>query len=179
MSQPLPVDPGAAALPREGNLTPQFAPGPRPAHEVLGADPIPVGVSVVEGMPGRPLTREELSTGGAVLVHDTYVVQLRDSGTWILPNHDDGADLTNGRVAVVLRRVIDDAPSRTRAALDTDGTVYLSNGRQAARYIPTALISGYRTGQCPGCHTSYTHTGDGPCSDGRSTGFSKGSHEAY
>ncbi|MET8608925.1 hypothetical protein ABZV92_35875 [Streptomyces rubiginosohelvolus] len=135
----------------------------RPAAEVLAADPIPAEASVLKGMPGREITREELRTLRDVLVHTDYVVQLRDSGAWILPNHDDHADITRGSVAVVLRRMLDNAPGHARTTLDTDGTVYVSNGRQAARYIPAALIADHSTELCPGCHTPYAANGDGPC----------------
>ncbi|MFE2184154.1 hypothetical protein [Streptomyces sp. NPDC059455] len=136
---------------------------PRPAAEVLAADPIPAGASVLEGMPGRKITREELRTPGDVLIHTDYVVQLRNSGAWILPNHDDHADITRGSVAIVLRRMLDDAPGRARTTLDTDGTVYVSNGRQAVRYIPAARIADRSADFCPGCGTPYATNGDGPC----------------
>lgn len=141
---------------------------PRPAAEVLAADPIPAGVSVLEGMPGREIAREELRTPSGVLAHTDYVVQLRDVDCWILPNHDDQADITRRGVATVQRRVLDNGPGRARTSLDTDGTVYVSDGRQAARYIPAALIADYSADRCPGCDTPYATNGDGPCTGGRS-----------
>lgn len=147
-------------------------PAARPAAEVLAADPIPAQVSVLEGMPGREITREELRTlrtPREVLAHDAYIVQLRDAGAWTLPNHDDGAEMDCGQVAHVLRRTLDSAPGRARTSLDTDGTVYTSNGRRAARFIPVERFARYTPGQCPGCHTWYTENGDGPCTGGRSS----------
>ncbi|MER6616357.1 hypothetical protein [Streptomyces xantholiticus] len=144
-------------------------PAARPAAEILAADPIPAGTSVLEGMPGREIAREELRTPRDVLAHTDYVVQLRDSGAWILPNHDDRADITRGGVAMVQRGMIDNAHGRARTTLDTDGTVYASNGRQAARYIPAALVADYSADFCPGCDTPYATNGDGPCTGGSST----------
>ncbi|ANZ13349.1 hypothetical protein ACH4YO_40590 [Streptomyces noursei] len=144
------------------------APAARSAAEVLAADPVPAGASVLEGMPGRELTREELRTPAEVLAHTDYVVQLRDAGRWILPNHDDQADIDRGGVAMVQRRMLDNTPGRARTTLDTDGTVYVSNGYQAARYIPTALIADHSVDFCPGCGTPYATNGDGPCTGGRS-----------
>ncbi|MEU2969010.1 hypothetical protein ABZ687_29035 [Streptomyces ardesiacus] len=144
-------------------------PAARPAATVLAADPIPAAVSVLDGMPGREITRQELRTPADVLTHTEYVVQLRDAGIWTLPNHDDGSAMTRGQVAHALRRTLDNAPGRARTTRDDDGTVYLSNGRQAARYIPAALIAGHSTDLCPGCGTPYATNGDGPCTDGRST----------
>lgn len=140
-------------------------PQPRPAAEVLGADPIPADSSVLESMPGREITRDELRTPADVLAHTKYVVQIRDASRWILPNHDDGADITRGGVAMVQRRMLDRAPGHARTTLDTDGTVYVSNGRQAARYIPAALIADHSTDICPGCGTAYATNGDGPCAE--------------
>ncbi|MFI8206663.1 hypothetical protein [Streptomyces sp. NPDC085937] len=145
------------------------APVPRPAAEVLAADPIPAGLSVLDGMPGRQITRQELRTPADVLTHTAYVVQLRDAGIWTLPNHDDGCTMTRGQVAHALRSTLDNAPGRARTTLDDDGTVYLSNGRQAARYTPAARIADYSADLCPGCGTPYATNGDGPCSGGRST----------
>lgn len=143
---------------------------PRPAAEILATDPLPAGTSVLQSMPGQPITREELRTPSTVLAHNTYVVQLRDSGAWSLPNHDDPAHLTRGDVAMVLRRMLDNAPDRARTTRDIDGTVYVSNGRQAARYIPAERFANWQptSGTCPGCHSSYADNGDGPCSGGRS-----------
>jgi hypothetical protein len=59
-------------------------------------------------------------------------------------------------------------PDRTRASIDTDGTVYVSNGWQAARYIPVRLLADYSADTCPGCGTPYATNGDGPCEGGRS-----------
>ncbi|NML55093.1 hypothetical protein HHL19_35810 [Streptomyces sp. R302] len=140
----------------------------RPAAEVLAADPIPASASVLDGMPGRELTREELRRSYVALPYTSYLVQLRDAGRWILPNHDDGAHMMRGHVALALRRTLDDAPGTARATVDTDGTVYVSNGRQAARYIPAPLITAYDSDHCPGCSTPYATNGDGPCTGGRS-----------
>ncbi|MGW2109922.1 hypothetical protein [Streptomyces sp. NPDC001948] len=140
----------------------------RPALEVLAADPIPAGASVLKGMPGREITHEELRTAGDVLPHTDYVVQLRNSGAWILPNHDDQADMTRGHVATALRLAFHRSQGPARATLDSDGTIYVSNGYQAARYIPAARIADYSADFCPGCHTPYATNGDGPCTGGRS-----------
>lgn len=140
----------------------------RPAADVLAADPIPAGASVLEGMPGHEITREELRTLGDVLIHTDYVVQLRNSGAWILPNHDDQADMTRGHVATALRLAFHRSQGPARATLDTDGTVYVSNGFRAARYIPAARIADYSADFCPGCATPYATNGDGPCTGGRS-----------
>ncbi|MDV6291369.1 hypothetical protein R2F25_38810 [Streptomyces sp. UP1A-1] len=120
-------------------------------------------------MPGRAITRQELRTPADVLTHTAYVVQLRDAGIWTLPNHDDGCTMTRGQVAHALRSTLDNAPDRARTTRDDDGTVYLSNGRQAARYIPAARIADYSADLCPGCGTPYATNGDGPCTGGRST----------
>lgn len=139
---------------------------PRPAREILAADPIPAGTSVLNGMPGREITREALRYPRDVFTHDEYIVQLRNSGTWILPNHDDPAEMLRGQVANALRRILDGAPGHARTSLDADGTVYASNGRQAARYIPLKRFARYTLGHCPGCNTSYATNGDGPCPKG-------------
>ena len=143
------------------------APAPRQAAEVLTADPIPAGLSVLEGMPGQVIAQggRFLANARNTLVHEDYVMQLRSRGVWILPNHDDKADITRGQVVRAIGRTLDSAPTRARASLDTDGTVYLSNGYQAARYIPAALIAGYSAEVCPGCDTPYAVNGDGPCAD--------------
>ncbi|QFG13316.1 hypothetical protein SEA_GILGAMESH_124 [Streptomyces phage Gilgamesh] len=141
----------------------------RPAADVLAADPIPADASVLDGMPGREITRQELRTPADVLTHTEYVVQLRDAGIWTLPNHDDGSTMTRGQVAHALRRTLDSAPDRARTTRDDDGTVYLSTGRQAARYIPAARIADHSADLCPGCGTPYATNGDGPCTGGRST----------
>ena len=141
----------------------------RPAAEVLAADPIPARSSVLEAMPGRKSShKEEPRTFHDVLTHDAYVVQFRDSDAWILPNHDDPAEMTRGRVAHTLGRILGGAPGSARFSVDADDTVYLSNGRQAARYIPVTLLGGYTPGLCPGCLTPYASNGDGPCDKGRS-----------
>jgi hypothetical protein len=54
-------------------------------------------------------------------------------------------------------------PGAIRFSRDTDGTVYVSDATQAARYLPTTLIPDHRDGHCPGCHTSYAAAGEGPC----------------
>ncbi|THA72504.1 hypothetical protein E6R60_26605 [Streptomyces sp. A0642] len=149
-------------------IRPAAAPAPRPATEVLAADPIPADTSVLNGMPGKPVGRDGMPARNAV-THTDYVTQLRSGGTWVLPNHDDQADITGAQVISAMASVRQYAPDHTRASIDTDGTIYLSNGRLAARYIPAALIEGYSTTVCPGCDTSYAVNGDGPCTGGRST----------
>jgi hypothetical protein len=139
-------------------------PQPRPATEVLAADPIPAGTSVLEGMPGERIGREGVRLSEA-LTGEAYVIQLRSKGVWILPNHDDGAHMTRRQVVRAAERVRWGAPDHARASVDTDGTLYVSNGWQAARYIPTALIEGYSADFCPGCDTPYAVNGDGPCAD--------------
>ncbi|MER7069285.1 hypothetical protein ACFW6R_29720 [Streptomyces albidoflavus] len=132
------------------------AQGRRPAAEVLAADPVPAGRSVYEAMPGHPASRADL-TGGA------FVVQERDAGAWHLPNHDNPAHLTRAHVATALRGISKRTAGRARVSMDADGTVYVSDGRQAARYLPAELIAEYIPGQCPGCRTWYADNGDGPC----------------
>ncbi|MCG8971833.1 hypothetical protein [Streptomyces sp. CL12-4] len=141
------------------------APVARPAAEVLAADPIPADVSVLEGMPGQVIASDGKFLSGARegMAHDDYVAQLRNGGAWILPNHDDQADITRSGIVHAVSRILASAPTRARASIDTDGTVYLSNGYQAARYIPAALIAGYSAEVCPGCNTAYATNGDGPC----------------
>ncbi|MET8717421.1 hypothetical protein ABZV52_30095 [Streptomyces sp. NPDC004735] len=129
--------------------------------EVLAADPIPAGTSVLSAMPGRWIEREELREARSSLAHEAYVVQLRTGGAWVLPNHDDPAELSRRDVFGVLRRFLN--TPWARASLDADGTVYLSDGFQGARYIPTERLSGFQTGVCPGCGTPYAENGDGPC----------------
>jgi hypothetical protein len=143
-----------------------------PRHLVLTTDPIEAGTSVLDGMPGLPVTREEMRTPSQVLAFDTYVVQIRSEGVWMLPNHDDGAVMSRGQVAFAVRQTMDYWPERPgRAALDTDHTLYVSNGRMAARYIPAERFTDWiwTSGTCPGCGTSYAANGDGPCTGGRST----------
>lgn len=139
-------------------------PQPRPAAEVLATDPIPAGTSVLVGMPGVRIGRDGVRLSEA-LTDGEYVIQLRSDGVWILPNHDDGAHMTRGQVVGAAERVRRGAPDHARGSVDTDGTLYVSNGRQAARYIPAALIEGYRSDTCPGCGTPYATNGDGPCAD--------------
>jgi hypothetical protein len=138
------------------------APEPRPAAEVLAADPIPADTSVLEGMPGQPVGREGVPTTDAV-THEAYVVQIRNRDAWQLPNHDDGAHMTRASVISSLAWARQAAPGHTRASVDTDGTVYVSTGRQAARYIPASLLADYSADTCPGCGTAYATNGDGPC----------------
>ncbi|MFF1678766.1 hypothetical protein ACFVYG_22335 [Streptomyces sp. NPDC058256] len=143
-----------------------------PRHRVLAADPIPADTCALEGMPGQPITRDQMRTPAQVLPFDVYVVQIRSEGVWTLPNHDDGSVMRRGHVAFAVRKTMDYWPQRPgRASLTTDGTLYVSNGRQAARYIPAERFSDWQptSGTCPGCCTSYADNGDGPCPGGRST----------
>ncbi|MEU6462199.1 hypothetical protein [Streptomyces sp. NPDC046976] len=142
---------------------------PRPAAEILAADPIPADTSVWEGMPGTPSGPGLLPTPDALNAEE-YAVQIRSGRMWVLPNHDDGAHMTQAGVISALARVRKNSADHIRASVDTDGTVYLSNGHQAARYIPARLIAGYRTDVCPGCNTPYATNGDGPCAGGSSAG---------
>lgn len=140
----------------------------RPAAVVLAADPIPVDGTVLTDMPGESVGLAGVPTRDAVN-HDTYVAQERNDGVWQLPNHDDGAHLTRAKVTgaiAYVRRSSDHA----RVSVDTDGTIYVSNGHRAARYIPAALIADYSADHCPGCSTPYASNGDGPCTGGRSLG---------
>ncbi|MFF1701254.1 hypothetical protein [Streptomyces sp. NPDC058252] len=139
-------------------------PQPRPAAEVLGADPIPADTSVLVGMPGDRIGRDGVRLSEA-LTGEAYVVQLRSKGVWILPNHDDSAHVTRGQVVGAAERVRRSAPDHARASVDTDGTLYVSNGWQSARYIPATLFEGYRADTCPGCGTAYATNGDGPCKE--------------
>jgi hypothetical protein len=141
---------------------------PRPAAEVLGADPVPADTSVWEGMPGTPTGPGQLPTVDALSAED-YVVQVRSEHVWMLPNHDDGAHMTRAQVISALVRVRKNSADHVRTTVDTGGTLYLSNGYQAARYIPARLIADYSADFCPGCGTPYAVNGDGPCSGGRSS----------
>jgi hypothetical protein len=87
----------------------------------------------------------------------------------MLPNHDDGSHMTRAQVISALARVRKNSADHVRTTVDTDGTLYLSNGYQAARYIPARLIADYSADFCPGCGTPYAVNGDGPCSGGRSS----------
>ncbi|MEV6676253.1 hypothetical protein AB0N09_05200 [Streptomyces erythrochromogenes] len=145
---------------------------PEPSDLVLGFDPIPADTPVLRGMPGRPVTRTEMRTPARVLRCDMYVVQIRSEGSWTLPNHDDGAVMRRGDVAIAVRRTMDYWPKRPgRASMGTDNTLYVSNGRMAARYIPAERFADWTpaSGTCPGCGTPYSGNGDGPCPGGRST----------
>ncbi|WP_371591196.1 hypothetical protein [Streptomyces sp. NBC_00470] len=147
---------------------PAVEPGPR----VLAVDPIPAGALVLETMPGAPLTSHQVHMLTHVLKHDWYVAQIRSEGVWMLPNHDDPAVLRDGQVATAARRNVDFWPQYPgRASIDTDGTLYVSNGHQAARFIPAHHITDWtpQSETCPGCRTPYKSNGDGPCPGGRST----------
>lgn len=164
--------PGCGAAPgepcRDALLDLIAAPESRPAAEVLAADPIPADTSVRDGMPGEQIAREGLRSPRDVMAAEAYVVQVRSERVWQLPNHDDGAHMSRGDVAWSLRRMMDRNPEQTRASVDTDGTVYLSNGWQACRYVPVNLFADYSADRCPGCGTPYAVNGDGPCEGGRS-----------
>ncbi|MGW3928714.1 hypothetical protein ACWECC_11490 [Streptomyces microflavus] len=130
----------------------------------LDRDPIPEGATVYEAMPGGIITGEQVRRIADLLEADQYVIQLRTAGTWRLPNHDEPGALSRRQVAAVLRRARDRSmPGTIRFSRDTDGTVYVSDATQAARYLPTALIPDHRDGHCPGCHAPYVTTGEGPC----------------
>ncbi|WP_328491228.1 hypothetical protein [Streptomyces zaomyceticus] len=146
--------------------TPADAPEPRPAAVVLAADPIPVGGSVLTDMPGEPVGIAGVPTREAV-AHDEYVAQERAGDHWQLPNHDNRAHLFGPGVIGAIAYVRSSS-EHARVTVDTDGTVYLSNGRQAARYIPVSLIADSSADLCPGCGTPYASNGDGPCTGGRS-----------
>ncbi|MGW2657043.1 hypothetical protein ACWC1D_25725 [Streptomyces sp. NPDC001478] len=142
----------------------ETAPAPaRPAADVLAADPVPAGQSVFDAMPGVAVDPQDLHGAASVLTHEAYVVQSRSRGTWTLPNHDTRAEVNRGELGRILRRFWE---ASARLSLDADGAVYASNGWEAARYIPTELLSDYRPGECPGCGTAYASNGDGPCPSG-------------
>ncbi|MFJ7004195.1 hypothetical protein ACIQWY_29820 [Streptomyces albidoflavus] len=144
----------------------EAAQGRRPAAELLATDQIPAGWSVYDGMPGRRFDRDGITY--EVLTGRSYIVQERSGGAWIMPNHDDPAHVVRGRVVNALRRISDRTAGRARMSADTDGTVYVSDGRQAARYLPIDLFADFIPGQCPGCRTWSTSNGDGPCPGGTS-----------
>ncbi|MFB6984544.1 hypothetical protein [Streptomyces sp. NPDC056304] len=130
----------------------------------LDRDPIPEDAPVYDAMPGAIITGEQVRRIADLLEADQYVIQLRTAGTWRLPNHDEPATLSRRQVAAALRRVRDRSTVGTiRFSRDSDGTVYVSDSAQAARYLPTTLLPDHRDGRCPGCHTPYGDTGDGPC----------------
>ncbi|MFB6629941.1 hypothetical protein ACFCWY_08605 [Streptomyces sp. NPDC056362] len=141
-------------------------PEPRPAAVILAADPIPVGGSVLANMPGDPVGIAGIPTQNAV-AHDAYVAQERAGDHWQLPNHDDRAHLTRSDVTGAIAYVRK-ASAHSLVSVDTDGTVYVSTGLQAARYIPASLIAGVSPDRCPGCGTPSASNGDGPCTGGRS-----------
>ncbi|MFD8654963.1 hypothetical protein [Streptomyces mirabilis] len=130
---------------------------PRPAAEVLAADPIPAGTSVLEGMPEGKVT--------SASIDGMYVVQKRHGDHWALPNHDDPRVISHEYVITGLSYV---RQRGGKVGQDLNGTIYASNGRQAERYIPAALFSDLVEGQCPGCKTLDASNGDGPCTGGRS-----------
>ncbi|MEU1076311.1 hypothetical protein ABZ404_27230 [Streptomyces sp. NPDC005878] len=130
----------------------------------LDVDPIPEGAPVHHTMPGAVITGEQVRRIADLLEADEYVVQLRAAGTWRLPHHDDPEILTRRQVAATLRRARDRmGPDTIRFSRDSDGTVYVSDTAQAARYLPTTLIPDHRDGHCPGCHAPYATLGEGPC----------------
>lgn len=130
----------------------------------LDRDPIPEGAPVHDAMPGAIITGEQVRRIADLLDAEEYVVQLRAAGTWRLPHHDEPGTLTRRQVAATLRRARDRSrPGAIRFSRDTDGTVYVSDTAQAARYLPTTLIPDHRDGHCPGCHAPYATIGEGPC----------------
>ncbi|MGY3243791.1 hypothetical protein ACVWYT_003240 [Streptomyces sp. TE4109] len=130
----------------------------------LDGDPIPEGATVYQAMPGAIITGEQVRRIADLLEADQYVIQLRTAGTWRLPNHDEPGTLSRRQVAAALRRARDRSlPGTIRFSRDTDGTVYVSDATQAARYLPTTLVPDHRDGHCPGCHTPYATIGEGPC----------------
>lgn len=135
-----------------------------PTGHALDRDPIPEGAPVYDAMPGTVITGDQVRRVTDLLDADQYVTQLRSTGTWHLPSHDEPATLTRRQVAAALRRARDrSTPDTIRFGRDADGTVYVSDTRQAARYLPTALIPDHRDGHCPGCRTPYEAAGEGPC----------------
>ncbi|WP_331732892.1 hypothetical protein OG613_48855 (plasmid) [Streptomyces sp. NBC_00015] len=139
-------------------------PPANPTGHVLNRDPIPEGASVYEAMPGAVITDAQIRHSSDLLEVDQYVLQLRSAGAWRLPHHDQPAILTNRQVSAILRRArARSAPGAIRLSREADGTVYMSDTAQAARYLPTRLIPNHRDGRCPGCHTPYATAGDGPC----------------
>ncbi|MER7952020.1 hypothetical protein ABTY59_31980 [Streptomyces sp. NPDC096079] len=142
------------------------APAARPASVVLATDPIPVDGSVLTDMPGESVGPAGVPTRDAV-AHDAYVAQERNGGAWQLPNHDNRAHLTRADV-IGATAYVRKSSAHARVSVDTDGTVYVSNGYQAARYIPASLIADCSADLCPGCSTPYASNGDGPCTGGRS-----------
>ncbi|MET8249502.1 hypothetical protein ABZV31_37145 [Streptomyces sp. NPDC005202] len=139
-------------------------PPANPTGGVLDGDPIPEGASVYDAMPGAIITGAQVRRITDLLEADQYVIQLRTAGTWRLPSHDEPAILTRRQVSATLRRARDRrAPGAIRFSRDADGTVYVSDTTQAARYVPTRLIPDHRDGHCPGCHTPYDTASEGPC----------------
>lgn len=135
-----------------------------PTGHVLDWDPIPEGAPVYDAMPGTVITGDQVRRVTDLLDADQYVTQLRSTGIWHLPSHDEPGTLTRRQVAAALRRARDrSTPNTIRFGRDTNGTVYVSDTRQAARYLPTALIPDHRDGHCPGCHAPYEAAGEGPC----------------
>ncbi|MCQ1577233.1 hypothetical protein [Streptomyces parvus] len=130
----------------------------------LDRDPIPEGAAVHDAMPGAVITGEQVRRIADLLEADEYVVQLRHGGTWHLPHHDEPGTLSRRQVAATLRRARDrSTPGAIRFSRDTDGTVYVSDTAQAARYLPSTLIPDHRDGHCPGCQVPYATIGEGPC----------------
>ncbi|MFI6282918.1 hypothetical protein [Streptomyces sp. NPDC050988] len=139
-------------------------PPANPTGRILDRDPIPESAPVHDAMPGAIITGEQVRRIADLLDANEYVVQLRTAGTWRLPHHDEPGTLTRRQVAATLRRARDRSrPGAIRFSRDTDGTVYVSDTAQAARYLPTTLIPDHRDGHCPGCHAPYATIGEGPC----------------
>lgn len=129
----------------------------------LDVDPIPEGAPVHDTMPGAVITGEQVRRIAELLAADEYVAQLRAAGTWRLPHHDEPEVLTRRQVAVILRRARDRSrPGTIRFSRDGDGTVYVSDTAQAARYLPTELIPDHHDGHCTGCRAPASPLGDGP-----------------
>ncbi|MFJ3793525.1 hypothetical protein [Kitasatospora sp. NPDC090091] len=124
---------------------------PRPAFQPPAeADPIRVGASVYDSMPGRQLLRTDIRTAPDGMPCGDYLPELRNGSRWDqAPAHLPLSTLTRGQVLRILREHMDSRPWTRASVMDT-GTVYISTGALAARYLP---LHPYRPGDgrpaCP------------------------------
>lgn len=115
-------------------------------------------------MPGTLVPGDQVRPITDLLDAEEYITQLRSTGAWHLPNHNEPEALTRRQVAAALRRARDrNAPGTVRFGRDTDGTVSVSDHEWAAGYLPTGLIPDHRDRHLPGCHAPYATLGDSPC----------------
>ncbi|MFE2723871.1 hypothetical protein [Kitasatospora sp. NPDC059327] len=109
---------------------------PPPAFQPADdTDLIPPGRSVFDTMPGRPLNHRTLWKAPADMPRGDYLIELRNGPRWEQPPRDSPQTLSRGRVLRIVREHMESAPL-TRASITDTGTVYISTGALAARYLP-------------------------------------------